>query len=125
MIMAKVHECKRKAHDLCDEAHAPTARAAIKGCPLLAARCNLLAEARSLEREASGLLLQLIAPLASRGAPNGRKILSAPASCETAPVRDLYWPPAVVRRSLVFLSGQPADEIKTFSVELPTSQAVQ
>jgi hypothetical protein len=69
--------------------------------------------------------LKLSAPLASRGAPNGRKILTAPASCETARVRDLYWLPAVVRRSLVFLSGQPADEIKTFSVELPTSQAVQ
>jgi hypothetical protein len=32
-IMAKVHECKRKAHDLRDEAHTLTARAAIKGGP--------------------------------------------------------------------------------------------
>ena len=33
-IMAKVHECKRKAHDLRDEAHTLTARAAIKGGPV-------------------------------------------------------------------------------------------
>ncbi len=44
MIMAKVHECKRKAHDLRNEAHALTARAAIKAVHLLAARgkiCSL------------------------------------------------------------------------------------
>ena len=32
-IMAKVYEYKRKAHDLRDEAHTVTARAAIKGGP--------------------------------------------------------------------------------------------
>ena len=41
MIMAKVHECKRKAHDLRDEAHTLTARAAIKAVHLLAARCKI------------------------------------------------------------------------------------
>jgi hypothetical protein len=44
MIMAKVHECKRKAHDPRDEAHTLTARAAITAVHLLAARgkiCSL------------------------------------------------------------------------------------
>jgi hypothetical protein len=70
MIMAKVHECKRKAHDLRDEAHTLTARAAIEGGPPVGGQVqDLVAEARNLEREANGLLLKLTAPLASRGAP--------------------------------------------------------
>jgi hypothetical protein len=69
-IMAKVHEYKRKAHDLRDEAHTVTARAAIKGGPPAGGQVqDLVAEARNLEREANGLLLKLTAPLASRGAP--------------------------------------------------------
>jgi hypothetical protein len=47
MIMAKVHECKRKAHDLRNEAHALTARAAIKAAPVGSEGQDLLAEARS------------------------------------------------------------------------------
>ena len=62
-IMAKVHECKRKAHDLRDEAHTLTARAAIKGGPPVGGQVqHLVAEARNLEREANGLLLKLTAP---------------------------------------------------------------
>jgi hypothetical protein len=62
-IMAKVHECKRKAHDLRDEAHTLTARAAIKGGPPVGGQVqDLVAEARNLEREANGLLLKLTAP---------------------------------------------------------------
>jgi hypothetical protein len=73
MIMAKVHECKRKAHDLRDTAHALTARAAIKGCPPVGNEVQgLLAEARSLEREADDLLLELTAPLVSPGAREWR-----------------------------------------------------
>jgi hypothetical protein len=72
MIMAKVHECKRKAHDLRDEAHTLTARAAIKGGPPVGNEVQgLLAEARRLEREADDLLSELTAPLARRGAPIG------------------------------------------------------
>ena len=75
MIMAKVHECKRKAHELRNEAHTLTARAAIKGGPLVGSQVqDLLAEARNLEREADDLLSELTAPLASRGAPIGREI---------------------------------------------------
>jgi hypothetical protein len=74
IIMAKVHECKRKAHNLRDEAHTLTARAAIKGGPPVGKEVQgLLAEARSLEREADDLLLELTAPLASRGASIGRE----------------------------------------------------
>jgi hypothetical protein len=76
-IMAKVHECKRKAHDLRNEAHTLTARAAIKGGPPVGNGNKvqgLLAEARSLEREVDDLLSELTAPLASRGAPIGREI---------------------------------------------------
>ena len=48
MIMAKVHQCKRKAQDLRDEAHTLTARTAIKAVHLLAARGKICsAEARS------------------------------------------------------------------------------
>jgi hypothetical protein len=73
-IMATVHECKRKAHDLRDQAHTLTARAAIKGGPPVGGQVqDLLAEARKLEREANDLLLKLTAPLASRGAPIGRE----------------------------------------------------
>jgi hypothetical protein len=62
-IMAKVHECKRKAHDLRDEAHTLTARAAMKGGPRVGGQVqDLVAEARNLEREANGLLLKLTAP---------------------------------------------------------------
>jgi hypothetical protein len=62
-IIAKVHECKRKAHDLRDEAHTLTARAAIKGGPPVGGQVqDLVAEARNLEREANGLLLKLTAP---------------------------------------------------------------
>jgi hypothetical protein len=57
MIIAKMHECKQKAHDLRDKAHALTARAAIKGAPPVGNEVQgLLAEARSLEREADDLL---------------------------------------------------------------------
>jgi hypothetical protein len=56
--MAKVHECKRKAHDLRDEAHTLTARAAIKGGPPIGNEVQgLLARARSLEREADDLMI--------------------------------------------------------------------
>jgi hypothetical protein len=73
-IMATVHECKRKAHDLRDQAHTLTARAAIKGGPPVGGQVqDLLAEARKLERQANDLLLKLTAPLASRGAPIGRE----------------------------------------------------
>ena len=62
MIMAKVHECKRKAHDLRDTAHALTARAAIKGGPPVGGQVqDLIAEARNLEREAADLLSELTA----------------------------------------------------------------
>jgi hypothetical protein len=74
MIMAKVHECKRKAHDLRDTAHALTARAAIKGGPPVDNEVQgLLAEARSLERQADDLLSESTAPSASRGVPIGRE----------------------------------------------------
>ena len=73
-IMAKVHECKRKAHDLRNEAHTLIARAAIKGGPPVGSQVqDLLAEARSRREQANGLLLKLSAPLASRGAPMGRE----------------------------------------------------
>ena len=63
VIMSKVQECKRKAHDLRDEAHTLTARAAIKGGPPVGGQVqDLIAEARNLEREANGLLLKLTAP---------------------------------------------------------------
>jgi hypothetical protein len=125
MIMAKVHECKRKAHDLRDEAHTRTARAAIKAVHLLAARGKICSLRRAAGERGQWPAVEIDRALGQPRRADGRKILSAPASCETARVRDLYWPPAVVRRSLVFLSGQPANEIMTFSVELPTSQAVQ
>jgi len=49
-IMAKVYEYKRKAHDLRDEAHTLTARAAIKGGPPAGGQVqDLVAEARDLE----------------------------------------------------------------------------
>jgi hypothetical protein len=73
-IMAKVHEGKRKAHDLRDEAHTLIARAAIKGGPPVGSQVqDLLAEARSLEREVDDLLSELTTPLASRSAPLGRE----------------------------------------------------
>ena len=73
-IMAKVHECKRKAHDLRNEAHTLIARAAIKGGPPVGSQVqDLLAEARSLEREVDDLLSELTTPLASRSAPLGRE----------------------------------------------------
>jgi hypothetical protein len=63
MIMAKVHECKRKAHDLRDQAHTLTARAAIKGgSPVGNEVQGLLAEARTLEREADDLRSELTRP---------------------------------------------------------------
>jgi hypothetical protein len=77
VIMSKVQECKRKAHDLRDEAHTLTARAAIKGGPPIGNGNKvqgLLAEARSLEREVDDLLSELTAPLVSRGALIGREI---------------------------------------------------
>jgi hypothetical protein len=74
VIMSKVQECKRKAHDPRDEAHTLTARAAIKGGPPVGNEVqSLLAEAR-LEREADDLMSELTSPLASRGAPIGREI---------------------------------------------------
>jgi hypothetical protein len=58
MIMAKVRECKRQAHDLRDEAHILIARAAIKGGPPAGNEVQrLLAEARSLEKEADDLVV--------------------------------------------------------------------
>jgi hypothetical protein len=73
-IMAKVHECKRKAHDLRDQAHTLTARAAIKGGPSFGNEVQeLLAQACGLEREASGLLRGLTAPVASRGVLTSRE----------------------------------------------------
>ena len=75
VIMSKVQECKRKAHDLRDEAHILTARAAIKNGPPVGSQVqDLLAEARNLEREVDDLLSELAAPLASRGAPIGGEI---------------------------------------------------
>jgi hypothetical protein len=63
VIMSKVQECKRKAHDLRDEAHTLTARAAIKGGPPVGGQVqDLIAEARNLEREAADLLSELTAP---------------------------------------------------------------
>ena len=76
IIMAKVHECKRKAHELRNEAHTLTARAAIKGGPPLGNGNKvqgLLAEARSLERQADDLLSESTATLTNRGAPIGRE----------------------------------------------------
>jgi hypothetical protein len=125
MIMAKVHECKRKAHDLRDEAHTLTARAAIKAVHLLAARCKICSLRRAAGERGQWPAVGIDRALGQPRRAAGQRILSAPASCETVRVRGLYWPPAVVRRSLVFLRGQPANEIKTFSVELPASQAVQ
>ena len=75
VTMSKAQECKRKAHDLRDEAHTLTARAAIKGGPPVGGQVqDLVAEARNLEREADDLMSELTAPLASRGAPIGREI---------------------------------------------------
>ena len=63
VIMSKVQECKRKAHDLRDEAHTLTARAAIEGGPPVGGQVqDLIAEARNLEREAADLLSELTAP---------------------------------------------------------------
>jgi hypothetical protein len=63
VIMSKVQECKRKAHDLRNEAHTLTARAAIKGGPPVGGQVqDLIAEARNLEREAADLLSELTAP---------------------------------------------------------------
>jgi hypothetical protein len=123
--MARVHQCKRKAHDLRDEAHALTARAAIKGGPPLGSESKICSLRRAAAERGQWPAVEIERALGQPRRADGQRILSAPASCETVRVRGLYWPPAVVRRSLVFLSGQPANEIKTFSVELPASQAVQ
>ena len=81
MIMAKVHECKRKAHDLRDTAHALTARAAIKGGPPVDNEVQgLLAEARSLERQADDLLVGIDCDLSQPRRTDWQRILSTSAS---------------------------------------------
>ncbi len=59
-IIAKVHERKRRAHDLRNEAHTLMARAAMTGDPALRSEVQtLLLEARSVEHELNELLSKL------------------------------------------------------------------
>ena len=73
-LRALSHDAPRYAHDLRDQAHTLTARAAIKGGLSFSNEVQeLLAQACSLEREASGLLRGLTAPVASRGVLTSRE----------------------------------------------------
>jgi hypothetical protein len=87
MIMAKVHECKRKAHDLRDESHALTARAAIKGGPLLAARCKICSLRRAAGERGQWPAVEIDRALGQPRRADGQRILSAPPlakRCESA-----------------------------------------